>query len=104
MKELELGGLVERAAAALAGWARYLGVVDPAEQAFDTSGDVARGYGASARGDPLAFLDYSAVFPPALSDSERFRAAFADSYRCSPDRGSIAAMESAGAEGAEGPL
>src|SRR5919201_2182688 len=42
VRQLELDGPIERAAAALAGWARYLGVTDPAEQAFDANGDVAR--------------------------------------------------------------
>ena len=41
--QLELGGPIERAATALAGWARYLGVVDPADQAFDADAAMPRG-------------------------------------------------------------
>jgi mannitol-1-phosphate/altronate dehydrogenase len=77
----------------LAGWARYLGVIDPEEQAFDASGDVARRYAVAALDDPPAFLDYGAVFPAAMKDSERFRSAFADSYRRIEEDGAIAAME-----------
>jgi mannitol 2-dehydrogenase len=104
-RQLEMEGPVDRAATALAGWARYLGVVDPADQAFDTSGDAARRHGAAALADPLAFLDYSAVFPSAVSGSERFRAAFAQSYECIVDDGPMAAMEkAAGAERTGGAL
>jgi mannitol 2-dehydrogenase len=92
VRQLELDGPVERAATALAGWARYLGVVDPALQSFDASADAARGYAASALGDPLAFLDFAAVFPPELQGSPRFRAAFAESYRRIAEDGPIAAM------------
>jgi mannitol 2-dehydrogenase len=98
VSQLEMDGPVEGAATALAGWARYLGVVDPAEQSFDTSADAAREYGVAAVADPLAFLEYSLVFPSEVSHSERFRKAFADAYRCIAERGPIAAMEAAGAE------
>jgi mannitol 2-dehydrogenase len=95
VRELELDGPVERAATALAGWARYLGVVDPAQQSFDAAGDAPREYGAAALADPAAFLGYAAVFPPALQNSERFRTAFAASYRRIAERGPMAAMEHA---------
>jgi mannitol 2-dehydrogenase len=91
-RQLELDGPIEGAATALAGWARYLGAVDPADQAFDSSGDVARRYGAEALADPLAFLAFDAVFPPAVRASERFRAAFAVAYRQIVDSGPLAAM------------
>jgi mannitol 2-dehydrogenase len=93
VRQLELDGLIECGAIALAGWARYLGVVDPAEQALDAGGDAARQYGAAALSDPLAFLDYDAVFPPAVRTSARFRAAFSDGYRHIAEHGPIAAME-----------
>ena len=41
-RQVETDGPTERAATALAGWARYLGVVDPAAQAFDASADATR--------------------------------------------------------------
>ncbi|MFL5896344.1 MAG: mannitol dehydrogenase family protein [Thermoleophilaceae bacterium] len=97
VRQLELDGPVERAATALAGWARYLGVLDPDQQSFDAGGEAARGYAAAALADPLAFLDYSAVFPPALQGSERFRSAFLDSYLRIAEYGPIVAME-AGAD------
>ena len=68
------------------------GVVDPERQAFDAGGDTARRYAADAMADPLAFLDYEAVFPPALRTSTRFRAAFVESYRRIAEHGPIAAM------------
>jgi mannitol 2-dehydrogenase len=91
--QLESGGPINRSATALAGWARYLGVVDDAEQSFDASADVARRYAADAMSEPLAFLEYDAVFPAAVRNSERFREAFADSYRRIAGEGPIAAMD-----------
>ena len=91
-RQLAADGPIERAATALAGWARYLGVVDPAEQAFDASGEVARRHAVAALADPPAFLAYDAVFPPALQASSRFRAVFSDSYRRVAEEGAIAAM------------
>lgn len=91
--QLERDGPIERAATALAGWARYLGVVDPARQAFDASGDPARRHAANALGNPVAFLEYDTVFPSALRTSERFRDAFAEAYRRIAEDGPVAAME-----------
>jgi len=91
--QLETGGSVERAATALAGWARYLGVVDPADQAFDASADAARRHGAAALADPVAFLEFDAVFPPEVKASSRFRAQFSQAYRRIAEHGPIAAME-----------
>jgi len=92
-RRLETDGSVERAATALAGWARYLGVVDPAAQAFDASGDAARRHGAAALADPVAFLEFDAVFPPAVKTSSRFRAQFSEAYRRIAEHGPIAAVE-----------
>jgi mannitol 2-dehydrogenase len=92
VRQLEIDGPIDRAATALAGWARYLGVVDPEEQAFDAAADTARRHAAGALADPLAFLDYEAVFPPELQTSARFRAAFSESYRRIAEDGPIAAM------------
>jgi mannitol 2-dehydrogenase len=92
-RQLEAGGPTERAATALAGWARYLGVVDPAAQAFDSSADVARHHAARAVADPVAFLEFDAVFLPAVKASARFRAQFSDAYRRIAAHGPIAAME-----------
>ena len=94
-RQLEGGGPIERAATALAGWARYLGVVDPEQQAFDASGDAARRHAAEAIADPAGFLEYEAVFPPAVRSSERFRSAFAAGYEQVAAQGPIAAMSAA---------
>jgi mannitol 2-dehydrogenase len=91
--QLESDGPTERAATALAGWARYLGVVDPSGQAFDASADQARRHGAAALADPAAFLEFDAVFPPALKASSRFREQFSQAYRRIAEHGPIAAME-----------
>jgi mannitol 2-dehydrogenase len=94
-RQIESGGPIERAATALAGWARYLGVVDPKQQALDADGDVARRYAAEATADPVAFLAYEAVFPPAVRSSPRFRSAFAAGYERIAATGPIAAMSAA---------
>jgi mannitol 2-dehydrogenase len=96
--QLERGGPIERAAMALAGWARYLAVVDPEQQAFDASGDAARRYAAEATADPVAFLAYEAVFPPAVRSTPRFRSAFAAGYEQVAAEGPIAAVQ-AGSDG-----
>jgi mannitol 2-dehydrogenase len=93
--QLRRGGPIERAATALAGWARYLAVVDPERQAFDAYGDEARRYAAEAAADPVAFLAYDMVFPPAVRSSPRFRSAFAAAYRQVAEVGPIAAMRAA---------
>jgi mannitol 2-dehydrogenase len=95
--QLERDGPIERAATALAGWARYLAVVDPEQQAFDAYGEGARRYAAQAAADPVAFLAYEAVFPPAVRSSPRFRSAFAAAYRKVADVGPISAMRAAAA-------
>jgi mannitol 2-dehydrogenase len=94
-RQLESDGPVERAATALAGWARYLGVIEPERQAFDANGDAARRYAADALAEPLAFLEYEAVFPPAVRASARFRSAFAAAYATIADAGPIAAIGAA---------
>jgi mannitol 2-dehydrogenase len=94
-RQLEREGPIERAATALAGWARYLGVVDPNEQAFDADGDSARRCAAEATAEPLAFLEYEAVFPQAVRSSPRFRSAFAAGYERIAAEGPIAAMRAA---------
>jgi mannitol 2-dehydrogenase len=93
-RQLALDGPIARAAMALAGWARYLGVVDPARQAFDARADVARRHAAAAVADPVAFLANDDVFPAGVRTSSRFRAAFSDSYRRIAELGPIAAMVS----------
>jgi mannitol 2-dehydrogenase len=96
--QLERDGPIDRGATALAGWARYLGVVEVSEQAFDASGDLARRYGAAALSDPVAFLDYAEVFDSELRDADRFRAAFATAYERIAQNGPLAAIAAAGGE------
>jgi mannitol 2-dehydrogenase len=92
-RQLDAEGPIECAATALAGWARYLGVVEPHRQAFDAGAETARRHATAAIADPLAFLDYDAVFPPEVATSARFRDAFSDGYRRIVDYGPIAAMQ-----------
>jgi mannitol 2-dehydrogenase len=92
-RQLEADGPIELATTALAGWARYLAVVDPAAQAFDSNADVARRHAAEAVADPVAFLEFEAVFPPDMQASPRFRAAFSAAYRRVAEKGPIAAMQ-----------
>jgi mannitol 2-dehydrogenase len=92
-RQLELDGPIERATTALAAWARYLAVVDPEAQSFDSNADVARRHAADAVADPVAFLEFDSVFPPALRASGRFRAQFSSAYHRIVEGGPIAAME-----------
>jgi mannitol 2-dehydrogenase len=94
-RQLETDGPIERAATALAGWARYLGVTPPEQQAFDANGDAARRYAAEALADPAAFLEYQAVFPGTVRSSPRFRSAFDAAYRKIAEAGPIAAIGAA---------
>jgi mannitol 2-dehydrogenase len=91
-RQLETGGPIERSAMALAGWARYLGVVDPERQSFDADGDAARRYAAEALADPVTFLAYEPVFPSAVRSSQRFRSAFVTGYERIAELGPIAAI------------
>jgi mannitol 2-dehydrogenase len=98
-RQLEVDGPIGRAATALAGWARYLAVVDPAAQAFDSSADVARRHAAEAVANSVAFLEFDAVFPPAVQTSPRFRAEFSEAYRRIVEHGPIAAIADQGRAG-----
>jgi mannitol 2-dehydrogenase len=91
--QLAAGGPTERSATVVAAWARYLAVVDPAAQAFDSSADAAHQHAANALADPVAFLDFDAVFPPAVKASSRFQAQFSEAYQRIAEHGPIAAME-----------
>jgi mannitol 2-dehydrogenase len=95
LAQVERGRPTTRTATALAGWARYLGTVDPAEQAFDASAAGAREYARRALADPAAFLEFEAVFPAPLRASERFRAAFVTAYEGIAANGPLAAMATA---------
>jgi mannitol 2-dehydrogenase len=92
-RQLELDGPVERAALALAGWARYLATVPAAERAHDPQGDLAAAFATRSLADPAAFLEFDQVFTPRLRDSGRFRDAFAEAADALADHGSIGAME-----------
>jgi mannitol 2-dehydrogenase len=81
VRQLELGGPIDLAALALAGWAKYLAVTPLDRQSFDASGDLPREFARRAIDEPTAFLDFAEVFPPAVRNSERFRHAFAAAAR-----------------------
>lgn len=92
-RQLELGGPLDCAALALAGWARYLAIVPAAERAPDPDGDRAATFAVRSLDDPRAFLEFDQVFTPRLRESERFVDAFAGASRELAARGSIGAME-----------
>jgi mannitol 2-dehydrogenase len=92
VRQLELGGPIERATLALAAWARYLAVTPPDEQSFDASGGIAGHHARRAVNDPAAFLDFSEVFPPALGQSPRFRDVFVAAARRLHELGPLSAM------------
>jgi mannitol 2-dehydrogenase len=93
-RQLELGGPVESAALALAGWARYLGTVPAEERAPDSQGARSAELAAAALDDPREFLELDLVFTPRLRESERFRDAFVRAYREVEACGSLVAIAS----------
>jgi mannitol 2-dehydrogenase len=92
-QELRLGGPVECAALALAGWARYLAVTPASERAPDPHGERAVALAVRSLDDPLAFLELEEVFTPALRESGRFRDSFAEASRSLAGSGPLAAIE-----------
>jgi mannitol 2-dehydrogenase len=90
--QLDHRGPIARGTLALAGWARYLATVPPERQAFDAAGDTARRYAGEALHDPARFLDFPEVFPAALRDDGRFRAAFTAAWRRLDAVGPLVAM------------
>jgi mannitol 2-dehydrogenase len=92
-RQLELGGPVERAALALAGWARYLATVPAAERAYDPHGDRAATFARRSLDNPPTFLEFDQVFTPQLRQSDRFRNAFVAATTALAERGSIGAMQ-----------
>jgi mannitol 2-dehydrogenase len=91
--QLELGGPIECAALALASWARYLATTPAAVRAADAGAERSVSFAKQAMNSPVAFLDLTTVFPPALRDSERFRDVFAASSRSLASLGPIGAVE-----------
>src|SRR4029077_13412124 len=83
-----LGGPLECAALALAGWARYLATVPAAERAHDPHGDRAAEFAVRSIADPRAFLEFDDVFTAPLRESDRFGDAFVAATQelvsCSP--------------------
>ena len=92
-RELELGGPIECAALALAGWARYLAVTPAADRAPDPHGERAIALALASLDAPLTFLELDEVFSPPLSESERFRQAFSEASRSLAADGSLGAVE-----------
>jgi mannitol 2-dehydrogenase len=92
-RQLAIDGPVECAALALAGWARYLATTTAAARAADPGAEHSAIYAKRAIVDPVAFLDLTTVFPPALRDSERFRDVFAASARSLASLGPLGAVE-----------
>ena len=92
-RQLELGGPLECAALALAGWARYLATVPTAERAHDPHGDLAATFAVRSLADPRAFLEFDAVFTPLLRESARFGEAFATAARELAARGPVGALD-----------
>jgi mannitol 2-dehydrogenase len=92
-RQLTRTGPVECAALALAGWARYLATTPAAVRAADSSAEHSASYAKRSMDDPVAFLDLTTVFPPALRKSERFRDAFVAASRSLASLGPIGAVE-----------
>jgi mannitol 2-dehydrogenase len=91
-RQLELGGPLDCAALALAGWARYLATMPSAERAHDPHGDQAAAFAVRSLDDPRAFLEFDQVFTPRLRQSDRFGDAFVNASNELAARGSLGAM------------
>jgi mannitol 2-dehydrogenase len=91
--QLALGGPVDCAALALAGWARYLATVPADERAPDSHGQEAVALAAASLDDATAFLELDAVFTKPLRESDRFRDAFAAASRRLAERGPLASID-----------
>jgi mannitol 2-dehydrogenase len=94
--QLATDGPIACGALALAGWARYLGTVDEAEQAPDAAAGSARELAVAARTEPARFLELDGVMSPSLRGSSRFRSAFEDAYRAVAEHGPLHAMAALG--------
>src|SRR5256885_2522085 len=92
-RELELGGPIDCAALALAGWARYLAVTPAAERAPDPHGERTIALAPGSLDAPLTFLELDEVFSPPLRESERFRQAFSETSRSLAADGPLGAVE-----------
>jgi mannitol 2-dehydrogenase len=92
-RELELGGPIECAALALAGWARYLAVTSAADRAPDPHGERAIALALASLDHPLTFLELDEVFSPPLRHSDRFRKAFSEASGSLAADGSFGAVE-----------
>jgi mannitol 2-dehydrogenase len=92
-RQLELGGPVDCAALALAGWARYLATTPTDERAPDSGGDRAAAFAVRSLDDPPAFLGLAEVFAPSIRDSGRFREAFTSATRTLATFGPVQAIE-----------
>jgi mannitol 2-dehydrogenase len=80
--QLRVGGPVDLAALALAGWCQYLvGVADDGSDiavSSDPDLETAREFARSSLTDPAHFLSYRRVFGDDLAGDARFRSAFLD--------------------------
>jgi mannitol 2-dehydrogenase len=95
-QQLELGGPVDCAALALAGWAGYLATTPAEKRAPDAVADNGVMHAMRSLDDPIEFLDFAEVFPPPLRDSRRFREAFTSATRKLTTLGPIGAVETLG--------
>jgi mannitol 2-dehydrogenase len=95
-QQLELGGPVDCAALALAGWAGYLATTPAEKRAPDAVADNGVTHAMRSLDDPIEFLDFAEVFPPPLRDSRRFREAFTSATRKLTTLGPIGAVETLG--------
>ena len=93
-RQLELGGPLECAALALAGWARYLATVPAAERAPDPHGERSAALAARVAARTRSRSSSSTeVFTPPLRESARFREAFAPAAGSLAELGPLGAIE-----------
>jgi len=98
VRQLEIGGAVDAAALALAGWCDYLNGMTETGEAIDIARDpnldAAIEAAEASRSDPRAFLDFELVFAP-LQGSATFESAFVsalEGLRANGVRSSISAL------------
>jgi mannitol 2-dehydrogenase len=89
--QLQRDGPIACASLALAGWARYLGIVPAQQRAPDPHADEAAALAQDALTDPIVFLELD-IFSDRLRTSNRFREAFAASCLQLDARGPLGAI------------
>ena len=90
--QLERDGSIDHIAHALAAWTHYLATTPADEQAPDPAGETVRSLAHSAVGNPGAFLDERAGFPPRAIRDARLTTAYTNAHHAIATHGPLVAL------------